>query len=58
MLTPKDVSLLIGLGLNNTYKIFKLKGFPKFQIGKKFYVYESDLKKFFDEYKGSTIFIK
>lgn len=57
MLTPKEVSEIIGLGLNNTYKLFGLKGFPKIQIGKKYFVNEEELKKFIQEYKGTKIYL-
>jgi len=57
MLTPKEVSEIIGIGITNTYKLFKLKGFPKIQIGKKYFVNESDLNNFLLEHRKSTIFL-
>ena len=57
MLTPKEVSEIMVLGLNCTYKLFNLKGFPKIQIGKKYFVDENELKRFFHEHKGSKIFL-
>lgn len=57
MLTPKEVSEIIGIGMNNTYKLFKIKGFPKIQIGKKFFVDENDLNNFLSDYKQSKIFL-
>lgn len=58
MLTPKMVSQELNIGITNTYKLFKLKGFPKIQIGRKMFVEEEDLKKFLDEHKKCKIYLE
>lgn len=57
LLTPKQVSGVIGIGMTNTYKLFKLKGFPKIQIGKKYFVNEDDFFTFLSQHKFSTVFL-
>lgn len=57
LLTPKQVSDIIGLGMSNTYKLFRLKGFPKIQIGKKYFIEENDLNTFLKQHKHSRIFL-
>lgn len=57
LLTPKQVSDVIGIGITNTYKLFKLKGFPKIQIGKKYFVNKEDLITFLSQHKYSSIFL-
>lgn len=43
--------------MTNTYKLFKLKGFPKIKIGKKYFIDEKELKKFLKEHSESQIFL-
>lgn len=57
LLTPKQVSVIVGLGMSNTYKLFRLKGFPKIQIGKKYFIEENDLNTFLKQHKCSKIFL-
>lgn len=57
LLTPKEVSEILKLGMTNTYKLFKLKGFPKIKIGKKYFIDEKELKKFLKEHSESQIFL-
>lgn len=49
MLTVKDVKEHLHLGINATYKIFNMKGFPKIQIGQKSLVPEDRYLKWIDE---------
>ena len=57
MLTPQMVSKKIGIGITNTYKLFKLKGFPKIRIGKRMFVKEEDLIKYLESHKKTQIFL-
>ena len=56
LLTPQEVSEIIGISLKNTYKLFHLKDFPSIQIGRKLVVKEKDLDEFLDRYKNCQIF--
>lgn len=50
MLNTKDVSEILGVGINLTRKIMKLPSFPKIMIGKKkCLVSEEALKKWIEE---------
>ena len=55
LLTPKDVQSTLNIGKNTTYKLFKLKGFPKIKIGKKYFIYEDDLEKYLKEHIKTSI---
>ena len=57
LLTPTDVSKKLGLGITNTYKLFKLNGFPKIKIGRRMFVQETDLTNFLNEHKKSQIYL-
>jgi excisionase family DNA binding protein len=54
-LTPQMVSKILHIGMNKTYKLFKIKGFPAVRIANQWLVKEKDLEKFLDEYRGSFI---
>lgn len=57
LLTPKEVSERIGICMTNTYKLIKLKGFPKIRIGKRIFIPEDALEKYLEENKNAQIFI-
>lgn len=46
LLTPKDISKIIGLDMTNTYKRINLKGFPSIKIGKRIFCEEAALEKY------------
>ena len=56
-LTVRDVSEKLHLGLNNTYRLFKLKGFPHIRVGNKYLVEENDLICFLKNYQGVKIYL-
>lgn len=58
LLTPKDVSVTLGICTDNTYKLIKQKCFPSVRIGRRFFVEEEDLKEFMKKYKYSEIYFK
>lgn len=43
--------------MTNTYKLFKIKGFPKIKIGKKYFIEEKELQKYLKEHSESQIFL-
>lgn len=54
-LTPKMVSETLHIGMNKTYKLFKIRGFPAVRISNQWLVDANDLKRFLVEYRGSGI---
>lgn len=54
-LTPKMVSKALNIGMTNTYKLFKLRGFPAVKINNQWCVDEDDLKRYMKEHYGSKI---
>ena len=56
-LTPEMVSDILHIGMNKTYKLFKMRGFPSVKISRQWLVEADDLKKFLSEYKGSGIIL-
>ena len=43
--------------MTNTYKLIKLKGFPKIRIGKRIFIPEDALEKYLEENKNAQIFL-
>ena len=56
-LTPKDVSKLLKLGINRTYALFKIKGFPYVKFGNSYRVRREDLDKFMSNHHGITLVV-
>lgn len=56
-LSPKDISNILGMGKNKTYKLITLPGFPKIKIGKRYYIPESELDKYLNKHIGTKILI-
>lgn len=54
-LQTKDLCSILGVSKNTAYKIVKLDGFPKIQIGKKFFIPEDDLEAYLNKHIGSKI---
>ena len=54
-LTPKDVSKILKLGINRTYALFKVKGFPYVRFGNSYRVGREDLFKFLSNHHGITL---
>ncbi len=46
---------MLGVSKNTAYRILKLDGFPKIQIGKKFFIPEDDLTIYLKKHIGSKI---
>ena len=46
---------MLGVSKNTAYRILKLDGFPKIQIGKKFFIPEDDLEIYLKKHIGSKI---
>lgn len=46
---------MLGVSKNTAYRIVKLDGFPKIQIGKKFYIPEDDLETYLKKHVGTKI---
>lgn len=44
MLTPKEVSEALGIGINQTYTLIKRTDFPKIRIGQKYLVPKSEFE--------------
>lgn len=45
-LTPKDISVLLGIGMTKTYEIINKKEFPKIRIGKIIRVPRTEFEKY------------
>ena len=56
-MTPKMVSQMLHIGINNTYKLFHLPDFPRIRISHQFLVKKEDLYSFLEKYKGSDILL-
>ena len=54
-LQTKDLCSILGISKNTAYKIVKLDGFPKIQIGKKFFIPKDDLEAYLNKHIGSKI---
>ena len=46
---------MLGVSKNTAYRIVKLDGFPKIQIGKKFFIPEDDLEMYLKKHIGGRI---
>lgn len=57
LLTPKDISKRIGLGMTNTYKLINLKGFPSIKIGKRIFCEEAALEKYLEDHRKTQIYL-
>ena len=55
ILKPTDVQKMLRCSKYNAYKLFSQPGFPALQIGKEYYIKESDFNKWFDTYKGKNV---
>ena len=51
----KDLCHILGISKNTAYRIVKIDGFPKIQIGKKFYIPEDDLETYLKKHVGTKI---
>jgi len=38
ILTPRDISIILGISRNKAYEVIHSEGFPSFQIGKQYRV--------------------
>ncbi|MCR4657603.1 MAG: helix-turn-helix domain-containing protein [Lachnospiraceae bacterium] len=54
-MTPKMVSKTLHIGMNKTYKLFKLKDFPCVRISNQWLIKKDDLIKYMEKYRGSHI---
>ena len=53
--TIKDIQDIMGIGQNCAYKLVKIKGFPKIQIGKKILVPEDEFNNWIKNNIGNEI---
>lgn len=51
----KDLCIILGIGKNTAYKLVKLDGFPKVQIGKKIFIPKEELEIYLKKHIGSKI---
>ena len=54
LLTAKDLQHIFGCGKNRAYKLMHTAGFPALQIAGRFYVKQSALDRWTDQYAGRT----
>lgn len=57
MLKPAEVSKYLNLGRDNTYALFKIKGFPVVQIGNQYLVPEDKLDEWINNQLGKRIYL-
>lgn len=55
VLTPKEVSDILKLGINNTYTLMNSDAFPSYKIGKKMFVTSEALEEWLYKVQGKTI---
>ena len=51
----KDLCNILGISKNTAYKLVKLDGFPKVQIGKKIFIPKEELEVYLKKHIGSKI---
>lgn len=49
MLSVKEVSKILGIGINQTYELVKKEGFPSFRVGQKFLVPKEKFEEWINE---------
>lgn len=57
LFTVKDIKEIFGCGINQAYQIVHSGGFPKIQIGNKFYIPKDKFEKWLDKNVGKNIVI-
>lgn len=57
MLKVSDIQKHLGISRKKAYSLVSLKGFPKIQIGRNFYIPEEQYKKWIDENLKHTIIL-
>ena len=55
ILTPKEVSDILKIGINKTYSIMNSSAFPSYKIGNKMYVTNEALEEWLRKIQGKTI---
>jgi len=55
ILTVRDVQEAFGCGKNQAYEIVHANGFPSFQIGRRFYVYQKAFAEWLEKNKNKVI---
>lgn len=55
ILTVKDVQSIFACGKNQAYEIVHINGFPSFQIGRRFYVYQKAFSEWLEKNKNKAI---
>lgn len=58
LLSIKEVKDILGIGLNQTYKLAKTQAFPTITIGNSIKVDEEGLQKWIEQNMGKTICLK
>lgn len=54
-ITPEDVSKILKIGRNSTYKLINRPDFPKIKLGKSFRIPKEDFEKYLDHYLYAEI---
>jgi len=49
MLSVKEISKILGIGINQTYELVKKEGFPSFRVGQKFLVPKEKFEEWINE---------
>ncbi len=55
ILRPKDIQKHLGISKTRTYELIKMRGFPKIQIGHRYYIPENAYKKWIENNTKSKI---
>lgn len=55
VLTVKDVSKLLHIGINQAYSLFNSKAFPSFRIGKKMLITKDALADWLKKMENKTV---
>lgn len=50
VLRAKDISEILGCGLNKVYALMKSESFPTIKIGRNYFVYENEFEKWLQLY--------
>ena len=54
ILTPKEISVILGMGLNQVYSLFESKGFPSIDLNGKKFIEKEAFFKWLKELRGKS----
>ena len=52
--TPKEISVILGMGLNQVYSLFESKGFPSIDLNGKKFIEKEAFFKWLKELRGKS----